>query len=335
MEYRDYPYQSILAPYIRNFLEEKRGLGFIYNGMAYQLFRLDQYWSLHGYQSMDMSPERLDDWIKALPSEGKSSQRGRICAIRSFGSYLIALGLNSYSPLVGIGGDHPVVHILTKDELRQLFEVIDSYIPKTRCKADLRMANEYPLIFRLLYCCGMRNNEVCSLKMSAIDFNAGIIELQDTKNQKDRLVYCPADLLKLLQQYHHWIIWTTGYEPYWLFPTDGGNSIILTAGNHEAFKTKAPYVSATEQETYNAVFSGRISGWNVTQPQNASEDGLGYFYKDYATPKLRVIYADPTHGTEYIEAETTWFESVLLDAHTNGYSVMCVEHYPFKVNTYD
>ncbi|MBR3429454.1 MAG: tyrosine-type recombinase/integrase [Clostridia bacterium] len=218
MEYRDYPYQSILAPYIRNFLEEKRGLGFIYNGMAYQLFRLDQYWSLHGYQSMDMSPERLDDWIKALPSEGKSSQRGRICAIRSFGSYLIALGLNSYIPLVGIGGDHPVVHILTKDELRQLFEVIDSYIPKTRCKADLRMANEYPLIFRLLYCCGMRNNEVCSLKMSAIDFNAGIIELQDTKNQKDRLVYCPADLLKLLQQYHHWIIWTTGYEPYWLFP---------------------------------------------------------------------------------------------------------------------
>ena len=218
MENRDYPYQSILAPHIRNFLEEKRGLGFIYNGMAYQLYRLDQYWSLHGYQSMDMSPERLDDWTKALPAEGKSSQRGRICAVRSFGSYLIALGLNSYIPLVGIGGDHPVVHILTKDELRHLFEVIDSYIPQTGYKADIRMANEYPLIFRLLYCCGMRNNEVCSLKMSEVDFNSGIITLQDTKNQKDRLVYCPSDLLKLMQQYHRWIVRTVGYEPFWLFP---------------------------------------------------------------------------------------------------------------------
>ena len=74
MEYRDYPYQSILAPHIRNFLEEKRGLGFIYNGMAYQLYRLDQYWSLHGYQSMDMSPERLDDWTKALPAEAVSAE---------------------------------------------------------------------------------------------------------------------------------------------------------------------------------------------------------------------------------------------------------------------
>ena len=40
--YKEYPYQSALAPYIRDFLSEKRALGFIYEGKSYQLFRLDQ-----------------------------------------------------------------------------------------------------------------------------------------------------------------------------------------------------------------------------------------------------------------------------------------------------
>ena len=122
MRYKDYPYQSAFAPYIRNFLNEKRSLGFLYNVMAYQLYRLDQYWISHGYTDTTMSPEKLDDWMKSLPGESKSSQNGRIGAARALGYYLIALGLNTYVPLIGVGDDHPVIHILNKEEIRQLFE---------------------------------------------------------------------------------------------------------------------------------------------------------------------------------------------------------------------
>lgn len=218
MEYKDYPYQSVLAPHIRNFLEEKRKLGFIYDVMAYQLFRLDQYWHSHGYQEISMTPEKLDEWIKALPDESRSSQNQRIGAARSLGCYLIALGLNSYVPLIGVGEDHPVIHILSKNECQQLFAEIDNYVPETRNPADFRMANEYPIIFRLYYCCGMRNNEVCSLRVSDIDFRTGIISIYNGKNQKDRLVYLPDDLLQLIQQYHTWLVHNLGYEPEWLFP---------------------------------------------------------------------------------------------------------------------
>lgn len=218
MEYKDYPYQSVLSPYIQGFLEEKRALGFIFNGMAYQLHRLDRYWDLHQFNDVRMSADRLDEWMKALPGESKSSQRGRIGAARSLSWYLVNLGLNTYVPVTGVGGDHPVVHVLSKSDIQDLFTAIDNHIPLTNNQTDYRLANEYPIIFRLYYCCGMRNNEVCSLKTENVNLGKGIITVLDGKNQKDRLVYISADFLALMRQYHHWLVKELGYEPIWFFP---------------------------------------------------------------------------------------------------------------------
>ena len=218
MKYKDYPYQSPLGPHIQNFLEEKRALGFAYNEMAYQLFRLDQYWYENKYGDTQMTPTRLDGWICTLPGEGKSSHKSRISAVKTFGLYLIAHGANKYVPLIEVGSNHPVIHVMSKTEIQQLFHEIDNYVPHSRSRADIRQANEYPVIFRLYYCCGMRNNEVCSLHVSDIDFTNGIITVLNAKNQTDRLVYLPDDLLKLLTEYYHWLVKELGYEPIWLFP---------------------------------------------------------------------------------------------------------------------
>ena len=63
------------------------------------------------------------------------------------------------------------------------------------------MADEYPIMFRFYYCCGMRNDEVCSLKTADIDLQKGIITIYDGKNNKDRLVYLPDDLRILADGY--------------------------------------------------------------------------------------------------------------------------------------
>ena len=72
--YRNYPYQSVLAPYIQDYISEKRALGFIYNVKGYQLYRFDQYWIRSGYEDARMTSERLEEWVCALPGESKSSQ---------------------------------------------------------------------------------------------------------------------------------------------------------------------------------------------------------------------------------------------------------------------
>lgn len=110
-------------------------------------------------------------------------------------------GIPSYIPVLSVGADHKTVHVLSRKELKELFEQVDSYKPAGINPADFRMAREYPLMFRLYYCCGMRNNEVCMLETTDADLKNGIITVRDGKNRKDRLVYLPEDLRILLEKY--------------------------------------------------------------------------------------------------------------------------------------
>lgn len=217
-ETRNYACTSVLAPYIDGFIEEKRSLGFIYNSEAYELFRLDTYWNEKGFTDPCMSYEMLEGWLCAKPGEGRSGHCRRVSAAKLLAIYMNTLGIPAYIPLLRVGKDHNKVHIFSHEEIKETFRVIDGYTPRSINPADLRMAKEYPLIFRLYYCCGMRNNEACALETKDIDLEAGIITVRDGKNQKDRLVYLPEDLRKMALSYFRYLTRELGYIPRWFFP---------------------------------------------------------------------------------------------------------------------
>lgn len=217
-EKRDYTYTSSLSRYIRDFVSEKRQMGFIFNTAAYQLQRFDGYWDTCGYDE-DITQDRLQEWFMPLSEkESKSSHSQRISVVKDLSIYMNSIGIPAYVPLLNVGKDHNTVHIFTGQELKELFEKIDSYVPISINHNDYRMANAYPVMFRLFYCCGMRNNEVCALRTSDVDFEKGIITVLDGKNQKDRLVYLSDDMRVLTKKYLSYITKFMGYEPYWLFP---------------------------------------------------------------------------------------------------------------------
>lgn len=218
VQYRDYPYSSVLAPYISDYISEMRSLGYIYNVKGYQLFRFDQYWETNGYNDARITLEKLDKWLCSLPGESKSSHNSRIGAVRSIAKYLNTHGVECYVPMLYVGKDHNKIHVMNKAELKEFFAVVDSYIPRTNKPCDHRMANEYPVIFRLFYCCGMRNNEVCELKTADVDMDKGIITIYDGKKHRDRLVYLPEDLRVLISDYHRYLKNELGQESEWLFP---------------------------------------------------------------------------------------------------------------------
>ena len=217
-EIRNYAYTSALSPYIEGFIAEKRSLGFIYNSEAYELFRLDAYWNEKRFSDPCMSFEMLDEWLRAKPGEGKAGHRRRVSAAKMLAVYMNSLGIPAYVPLLKVGKDHNKVHIFSHEEIRDVFKEIDSYVPNSIIPADFRMAKEYPLMFRLYYCCGMRNNEACALETKDVDLAAGIITVRDGKNQKDRLVYLPEDLREMAESYYRYLCQALGYTPRWFFP---------------------------------------------------------------------------------------------------------------------
>lgn len=45
-----------------------------------------------------------------------------------------------------------------------------------------------PVIFRILYCCGLRVSEVCNLQFRNVNLDAGLLTIRDPKNDCDRYI---------------------------------------------------------------------------------------------------------------------------------------------------
>ena len=134
-------------------------------------------------------------------------------------------------------------------------------------------------------------------------------------------------------------MYNTDLNPFTI-PENGG-SIINLIGNHDAWEQGTYDYEMTEQEVYNTLLANNIASWGVEYTE-----GKNYYYKDYTTPKVRVIFLDSIHWHGYVavgdshdairlanaanedaSAQKTWFETTLASAKAAGYAVVCVTHY--------
>ena len=71
----------------------------------------------------------------------------------------------------------------------------------------------------LCYCCGLRLQEVCNVKVTDIDRDRGLLHVRG-KGSKDRYVPLPPDILPLLED-----CWRSHKNPVWLFPWVGRGAL--------------------------------------------------------------------------------------------------------------
>ena len=211
-------FNSVLAPFITGLLEEKRSLGFDYSTEEQTLVHFDQYCVQNGLDTICVPREFLDDWRMKTETEGLAHQRRRITVIRQLMLYMISLGVMVYLPKANIPKEIVLPHIFTLEELQAFFHEADVYSPATGQQVHRRIAAEYRVLFRLLYCCGLRNSEGCGIAKDQVDLDNGILTILDSKGNKDRLVYMADDVLDLCREYYRYICDVLGRPPRWFFP---------------------------------------------------------------------------------------------------------------------
>lgn len=89
-------------------------------------------------------------------------------------------------------------HNYTAKELKAFFASIDT-CPKspfspTRCYV-------IPVLFRMLYCCGLRSSEARTLLKEDVDLDSGKVMIRESKGWKNRIVYMSNDLLEVCREY--------------------------------------------------------------------------------------------------------------------------------------
>jgi len=194
-------FQSILAPLIRKFIEEKQAIGYRYAAGTDSLKYFDRFLVEEGLNLHELPKSLIQRWITKRTHESVSTHRGRINIVRQFAMFLVRLGYPAYVPqekLGAKGASHFLPHILTHTEIQKLLQAVDKLTPTPY--APMRHII-MPEIFRLLYGCGFRVSEVLKLRIKDVDLNQGIVIVRESKFNKDRLVPLSAVLINRLKAY--------------------------------------------------------------------------------------------------------------------------------------
>ena len=183
----NHEYQSIFAPYLKNYFAERTALGYKYDNHRRILTQFDIFCWEENWSELAITESLAKAFIYGDPELAHCTIHLKEVALSYFAEYLYGFNVPVYR--YEIRTQKPkskgfVPHIFTDDELRRLFSVIDNQTPEKNSNKHL----VDPVLFRLLFGSGLRISEALGLKVSDFHHDECYIVLHHTKNDKERLV---------------------------------------------------------------------------------------------------------------------------------------------------
>jgi integrase/recombinase XerD len=220
-------HDSSFTPYIQSHVELKQAIGYKYETEAEHLKRFDRFLVENYPLATSLTKEIVLNWCGKKSYEAQANQCARASILRQFGKYLDSIGLGAYIIPQGYFPSEKqyVPHIFTHDELSRFFAKVD------QCREYCGFPNRHlilPVLFRMLYTCGLRVSEARLLKVEDVDLENGILSIQHSKKDNSRWVPMSVAQAERCRQYAKQVHPVPAPNDYF-FPALGGQPI--TIGN--------------------------------------------------------------------------------------------------------
>lgn len=189
-----------LRAHLDAFLEQKRAVGFPYQKGMDILQAFDRFCAMHDADAHTLTRTLVLAWAQRRPEESVNALTRRLTPIRQFAKFLNGRGIPAYVLPTGIPGRQIryVPHVYTAEELAAFFRAADQlpYDPHSPVRHWV-----VPVIFRLVYCCGLRAGEAVRLTVDDVDLATGTLHIRAAKGRKDRRVPLAPDVWALCRVY--------------------------------------------------------------------------------------------------------------------------------------
>jgi integrase/recombinase XerD len=235
-------FKSVFSEEIDQYLDYIVSSGYKEISYLYHLRQFDRFCNEHEICQPVFTSQHATEWIQRKENEACTTQYSRINGIKQF---LIYLNCKGYNVFVTRDISHKQTdfqpHIYTEDEITRYFHAVDTY-ESTRNRKN---AIQFPILFRLLYCCGIRINETLGIRKQDVDLENGIIKLFETKNNCEHYIALGSELGELMQKYSEKCFYLLDDEQY-IFTTYNGGRLNgdVVYKYHRMFlqKAKIPYL---------------------------------------------------------------------------------------------
>jgi integrase/recombinase XerD len=209
-------FSSNFAKYIEGMAKEKHNSGFSLKYMDKHLAEFDCFCMEHFPDKDSLDKELVEAWVYHTKSKSVQEIQKRFRTMMHLGNFMLPLGGVVYVAKNIFKRAKPEEpHIFTDVQLTEFFQLCDGF-----------KAVKYPpyrhlvtsVMFRMIYCCGLRNSEACHLKCCDINPRDGTIKIYESKGHKNRVVYMSDDLTELCRKYDSTMV-TMNPERVYFFPS--------------------------------------------------------------------------------------------------------------------
>lgn len=197
---KEITYTSFLGKSITEYIRFKCSLGYSASTYDEMLRRFDIFCTENYPLSDTVTEQIVNHWIEKHPSENTNGHIRRMIALKGFLSFLKIQKPDTYTIPEGVIGEYkPYMPYLYSDaELDSFFLAADTMPVHP---VAVHREKICPVIFRMLYCCGLRPQEPIKLRRDDVNFTDGTIYIADSKVHKDRIVAMSEELRDLCAKY--------------------------------------------------------------------------------------------------------------------------------------
>lgn len=212
-------FESAFAEEMNAFLDYHAAAGRLERSFYNHLRSFDRFCGEHGICEPSFSKDDAAKWVQKRDSEASTTHYSRVNGLKHFLIYLDKKGFDVFITRdVKFKPTDFQPHIYTDDEIGRYFRVVDA-CTSSRNRKD---AIQYPVLFRLLYCCGTRINETLGIRKCDVNLDSGIIKLRETKNNRERYVVLGDDMQSLMAQFADKCFYLLADEGYIFTNSNGG-----------------------------------------------------------------------------------------------------------------
>lgn len=186
------PFKNIIP----NFIKYKQSLGHKYNNIN-NYYKIDKI--LYKNNIIDFKNTKKIYNILITEESNIKIKRKNYYALKQLYEYMKIVGYtNLYFKEIKIEKKsffNP--YIFTKKEINELFKMIDKY----EYKLPNNEKNIYPVLFRLIYSCGLRVNEAINLKTTDYNVENKSITVSLSKNNVTRIIPLSKTMIQVINKY--------------------------------------------------------------------------------------------------------------------------------------
>ncbi len=184
-----YDWKSAFSHHLKAFVAERQLAGYRFRVQERWIKQFDGYCYEMGIDEGHLTKESLEGFCKNSRGESTMTQQQRLRLLRQFAMYLLKNGYDIELPPASEKAFAYPTHnpyIFTERELKRIFIQADNWVWTSQSRGNRKQVD--PLLFRMIYGCGLRVMEALRLKVADVHLKEGYLHVQDSKNGRSRNV---------------------------------------------------------------------------------------------------------------------------------------------------